>query len=305
MNAKGWTWTVIILIVAIVGVFLIERSHTAAPSTTATSTASQLVATASYSCDAGKAITASYYSGPSTPAANANQPPTPGGSVMLNLSDGRTMTLPQTISADGARYASTDGTIVFWNKGNGLTFTENNQATYTGCIQVANDPGGLSQVYENGTEGFSLRYPTGYSVDATYKYQEMGPGKDISGVKFTIPAATAAGTNLSSDSYMSVEEIPQTQTCSANLFLGQGSAATTVTDSGTTYSVASSSDAAAGNRYVEMVYAIPGTNPCVAVRYFIHYGAFENYPAGTVKQFDQAALIAQFDSIRRTLTIGQ
>jgi hypothetical protein len=53
------------------------------------------------------------------------------------------------------------------------------------------------------------------------------------------------------------------------------------------------------------VYAIPGTKPCTAVRYFIHYSVFENYPPGTVKAFDHAALVATFDAIRRTLRINQ
>jgi hypothetical protein len=71
------------------------------------------------------------------------------------------------------------------------------------------------------------------------------------------------------------------------------------------YSVASSTGAAAGNRYDETVYALPGTNPCIAVRYFIHYGVIENYPAGTVRAFDEAALRSEFDAIRRTLINNQ
>ena len=66
-----------------------------------------------------------------------------------------------------------------------------------------------------------------------------------------------------------------------------------------------STGAAAGNRYEETVYTLPGTNPCIAVRYFIHYGVFQNYPAGTVREFDQQALLASFDAIRHTLVIVQ
>lgn len=71
----------------------------------------------------------------------------------------------------------------------------------------------------------------------------------------------------------------------------------------TFFNVASSTGAGAGNRYEEIVYAIPGTNPCQAVRYFIHYSFFENYPVGTVREFDKKTIVTQFDQIRRTLIL--
>ena len=172
-------------------------------------------------------------------------------------------------------------------------------------ISVPDNSASLSEAYKNVSMGFALRYPQGFTIDETYKYQELGPGKDIGGVKFTIPISLSAGTNLAPDSYMSVEEIPQVQTCGANLFLEQGVNARMIDESGTTYSVASSTGAGAGNRYEETVYAIPGTEPCVAIRYFIHYGVIENYPAGMVQQFDKQALLNQFDAIRRTLVLGR
>jgi hypothetical protein len=38
--------------------------------------------------------------------------------VELMLSDGRSLSLPQVMSASGARYANKDESFVFWNKGN-------------------------------------------------------------------------------------------------------------------------------------------------------------------------------------------
>jgi len=160
----------------------------------------------------------------------------------------------------------------------------------------------LSQLYSDSIKGFSIRYPSDFTVLDTYKYQELGPGKDIAGVKFTIPLSMKTGTNLGSDSYISVEEISKTQTCTASLFLDQGKAHT-LTDGNITYSVASSTGAGAGNRYEETVYATPITNGCLAIRYFIHYGVLENYPVGMVKQFDKQALLNQFDAIRHSLII--
>ena len=75
------------------------------------------ITTVTYSCSAGKSITAAYYQGENKPAPSQGQPPVPGGSVALSFSDGRAATtLAQTISADGVRYANADESFVFWSK---------------------------------------------------------------------------------------------------------------------------------------------------------------------------------------------
>ncbi len=180
---------------------------------------------------------------------------------------------------------------------------ENNvEKSYIGCVVLAKDPGGLPKVYLDGTAGFSIRYPADYSIDTSYKYQALGPGKDISGVKFSIPSNIAAGTNLSSfDTGVSVEIIPAIQDCKAGLFLDGSINVQTVTDNRNEYSFASTTQGAAGNRYEEEVWAISGTNPCLAIRYFIHSTNIGNYPAGTVSEFDRTSLINQFEKIRHSL----
>ena len=255
-----------------------------------------------YICNGDKTIDAAFYKGEPKPV-EPGEPPIPSGSVKIVLSDGRNFDLPQTISADGGRYANSDESFVFWSKGNGALVLENNvEKSYIGCIVLAKDPGGLPKVYLDGTVGFSIRYPADYSIDTSYKYQAFGPGKDISGVKFTIPSNLATGTNLSSfDTGVSVEIIPATQDCNAGLFLDGNVSVQIVNDNGVEYSFASTIGATAGNRYEEEVWAIPGTNPCIAVRYFIHSTNIGNYPVGTVSEFDRATLISQFDKIRQSL----
>ncbi len=268
--------------------------------------ARQVVANAHYQCAEGKTIDVVFYSGASKPAASPDMPPVPGGSVRVVLSDGRTYDIAQTISADGGRYANPDESFVFWSKGNGALVLENNQEkSYLGCITVAADTGGLPEVFTDAGL-FSIRYPARYAVDSSYAYTGSGPGKNISGVKFTIDSAVATGTNLAADSYVSVEHIPQATDCNALLFLsGRDAKVVVFADTDREYSVASSTDAGAGNRYEEIVYALPGTNPCIAVRYFIHWGAFENYTPGAVREFDHDALVKTFDAVRRTLTVTQ
>lgn len=265
-----------------------------------------------YSCKDNKTIHVVLYQDTVSPS----QSVAPTGTAEVTLSDGRSMKLAQTVSADGIRYANPDESFVFWSKGNGALVLENNtEKSYIGCIKIIPQPEGtnLSQIYVNGEAGFSLRLPgqaedtsENYKIDESYRYQALGPGKEIWGVKFQIPSALAKGTNLSEDSYLSVEQLPQTPNCVATLFLGdQNLTADNLKEDDTTYSFASTTGAAAGNRYEEKVYALPGTNPCIAVRYFIHYGIIENYEPGTVKEFDKEVLLDQFDQIRRTLVVSQ
>lgn len=314
MNKGRNTALVIVIIIVIIGAFLWANRNATwlAPLLGSNTTSLQTQSgNATYMCDAAKTIAAKFYSGTATVPADPNIAPTPNGSVALVLSDGRNITLPQTISASGVRYANADESIVFWSKGNTAFITEgtgsNAPQTYINCVATSNISGQESwNVYASAALGFSVKYPQGYTV-APYTYNALGPGKDISGVKFTIPSSMATGTNLATDTYVSVEQLPaNAANCSASAFLGsQVGSTTTVTDKGTTYSVASGSDAAAGNRYDEVVYAIPGSSQCTAVRYFIHYGAIGNYPTGAVTEFDKAALMAQFDQIRESLVLNK
>lgn len=260
--------------------------------------------TVAYRCGAGEPMAATYRRGAEPSASGPGTRPRPGGSVMLQWGDGRTVDLQQTASADGARYAGTAGadSLVFWSRGNGARLEEPGEGARP-CIRVAADPGGLTQVFADAARGFSLRYPAGYSVDTAYRYQALGPGHEISGVAFTVPASAARGTNLSADSRLSVETLDQGD-CRAGRFLAPGTQDSAVTAGGTTWSVARTTDAGAGNRYEETVYAIPGSRPCRAVRYFLHWTVVENYPPGTVREFDRAAVLDRMDAIRATLVIA-
>ncbi len=296
-----------IVVLIAVGVWMVLRIASPAPGSNPKPVVTTQPAdvTVAYACDAGIAITATYHPGAVIPPATPGEPPKSTGTVIVTLADGKKMTLPQAISADGARYANEDESTVFWNKGRGVMYTDSNSKTSLNCIEVAIDPGGLTETYVSSTRGFSLRYPKGYAVDESYQYQEFGPGKEIAGVKFTIPESVATGTNLATDSAISVEEIPNLEVCTADHFLNGVSSSTPILVEGdVTYSVASSTGAAAGNRYDETVYAIPGTSPCIAVRYTIHYGVFENYPEGSITRFDEQALTDRFDAIRKTLVLA-
>jgi hypothetical protein len=151
--------------------------------------------------------------------------------------------------------------------------------------------------------GFTIGLPPGFTPDATHDYQDLGPGKDIHGVAFTIPAALAKGTNLSDDSYIAVETLPGLPLCVAAPFLSDPESQPPVIVGRRTYLTATATDAGAGNLHEETVYALQRSSPCLAVRYFIHSTNIGNYDPGTVKAFDEKALLARFDAIRNTLHV--
>jgi len=156
------------------------------------------------------------------------------------------------------------------------------------------------------TTTWSATFPQNYTVDESYAYEGV-PKKPIHGVKFTIPGETATGTNLSTDTGISVESLPRAKRCTGDIYLLTDVRAHTISDGGVEYSLATTTGAAAGNMYEEQVWALTDSSPCTAVRYFIHSGNIGNYPAagepGSVREFDRATLLADFDKIRQSLIL--
>lgn len=171
-------------------------------------------------------------------------------------------------------------------------------------ITVKPDTTNLPQLYKSESYKFSINLPKDFTVDENYKY-ESTPSRSFSGVKFKIPKELYTGTNLSSDSYISVESAPGAiNSCSAQIFLDSSELKGFADVGRHRYTVAYSLGAGAGNRYDETVYATPVDGGCIAVRYYIHYGVYENYPEGSIKKFDEVELKKLFDSIRVTLSLN-
>ncbi len=174
-------------------------------------------------------------------------------------------------------------------------------ATPVPVVATSTDPIATWQSYSTTT--YSLKYPAGYTQNAEYAYDQFGQAKLIHGVSFTVPAAMATGTNLSSDTRISVEQLPRAKVCSGDIYIKDDVRATKQTIHGIEYSVASTSGAGAGNFYEEVVYAISSSTPCTAVRYLIHSTNINNYPVGAVREFDRAALLMEFDQVRDSLQV--
>ncbi len=72
-----------------------------------------------FDCDGGKYVEAVFFD----------------RKALVVTSDKRSFELPQTVSGSGARYATPDESIVFWNKGNTAFMTEGKETTFANCVQ--------------------------------------------------------------------------------------------------------------------------------------------------------------------------
>lgn len=149
--------------------------------------------------------------------------------------------------------------------------------------------------YQDPAGAYSVQVPAGWKANEKFAYDAIGPDKKIPGVSFSVPAAFTAGTNLGSDSYISIEKNPYAKSCVAAEFTSNG----TTNPDGVTESIGSiswnigeSADAGAGNYYNERVYAAKQGSNCYGIRLFLHSGNIGNYDAGAKQQFQKTMLTA-------------
>lgn len=174
---------------------------------------------------------------------------------------------------------------------------------------LAASPGALADgwhTYRDTKLGFSISYPDGWRVDPGHAYGTLGPGKEIHGVAFIVSPKFTAGTNLSDDSYLAVEVLPDAKTCTAASFLDDAIDQPRIKKSanGMSWSVQDGADQGAGNIYEETVQAAIGTQPCLATRAFAHSTNIGNYDPGTVRAFNRAAFNRIIDRMRESFRIS-
>jgi hypothetical protein len=161
------------------------------------------------------------------------------------------------------------------------------------------------RIYGDAKLGFSIAYPAKWRVDRTHMYPAPVGDARIAGVAFIVPPELTLHTNLSTNSYLSVESAPATGTCGPSAFLETTDTQRDEYQDSLHWSVATAGDAGAGNLYDETIYVLKDSRPCLAIRYFIHSTNVENYTPGTVRQFDRAELVRLFDRIRSTFASSQ
>ena len=123
--------------------------------------------------------------------------------------------------------------------------------------------------------------------------------KPIAGVKFVVPASFTEGTNLAPDSGVSLEVLPRAANCTGDIYLKANVKAQPVQSGAVTFSVATSTETVGDESFEEAVFAIPGSSPCIAMRYFLHTTAM----ASTTLPYDRAGVLAAFENIRASLSV--
>lgn len=122
---QKWVVGVIVALVVLLGGFGVWRWMSPSSTTepiTVTPTDDVVVNEVYFGCANDKTVYAKFYA----------------AKVDLDLSDGRKITIPQVVSASGVRYANTDESFVFWNKGDTAFIQEKSSSglvnTFDNCV---------------------------------------------------------------------------------------------------------------------------------------------------------------------------
>lgn len=296
-------WAIIAIIIIIVGGYFAIRDKvfgTGAVSSNTASTTAAIINAVAYSCDNGATIDASFTQ----------------SSVGLTLSDGRSLTLPQTVSGSGIRYetsatssAGARDDIVFWGEGNNAFLTENSSTTYADCIAgTITQSGATTNTFTDESKTFSFSYPSQWSVvgagvgyTQSWMVNATTSGMILAEIK--IPQSYLPGTNFGNATFTVGTSADPSAEATCLTYNPEGapkSAPQTETVNGTTFTVFQSTDVGAGNYYDTTSYRTAIGSQCYAIEYTIHYANFQNYPKGAVTQFNEATLKSQLDAIAQS-----
>jgi hypothetical protein len=212
-----------------------------------------------------------------------------------------------------AEASSTDGTmadVVFASEGADAFLMENASTTYADCLAGTVTAGATSDTFTDQSNTFSFSYPSGLSVtgDGGGYSQNWMVNATTSGMvlaQISVPQSYVPGTNFADAKFTvgtSADPSALATCLTYNPTGGPKTAAATSTINGTTYTVLQSSDAGAGNYYDTTSYRTLRNSQCYAIEYTIHYANFQNFPKGTVTQFNEAALKTTLDGVAQSFT---
>lgn len=293
-------WALVIVIIVAAGAYLIIYSNGSSNglNTMATSTSSSTTGPVTFYCGSGNSIQATFAT----------------SSAALMLSDGMTLSLPQTISASGIRYESTStgNDIVFASEGSSATLSNSASTTdmrYATCtaahVTPANTFGYENYTDQSGT--FSFIFPAVFLVSGTVMgySQSWSQGATTTGMELAhidVPQSYEPGTNFGNAWFtVGVSSNPSAiATCLMNTSGMPPATTTQVTINGVSFTKMTFTGAGAGQRYVTTSYRTVHADMCYAIEYTIHYGVLQNYPKGAVTQFNEQKIQSALDQVAQS-----
>lgn len=291
MNKKVWTSVIVVIIAIIVlCVVLIKSPKNSKPMAVSDTTTH-------YFCEEGT-IDATFSK----------------DKVDLVLSDGRSVTLPQTVSGSGIRYEK--DSIVFIGKGDDAFLTENDKTTFTNCVAATVTDGkdtiatstkgtttatggsvstaaGISTFVSN-SGNFMFTYPKGFIVSSggvgyntNWRVNTTDSGKLL--VKLTSPKnyALTTKTNLSNLTFTVGASSDKNVVANCLSIANGETRGGIITLGGVDFTKILLTDAGAGNLYTTTSYRAVKDAMCYAIETTIHSTNLGNYsPDQGIKQYD-------------------
>ena len=286
MNKK--TWIILIAALLVVGLaYVVKQNMVATPpvdttNNPPTNTTQPVIAT--YFCTEGS-IVATYNT----------------GSVALALSDGRTLTLPQTVSGSGIRYEQ--GTAVFSSKGSNATFTENEKITFNNCLAGTQTTLGDINMFTDTSKQITFSYPKSLKLSSgeqgyTQSWMQNSDKLGLVLAMATMPKSYQPGTNFS-EAKFTVGTSSDAAAVAACLTATNGGTKTgTVVIQGEQYTRVTESDAGAGNLYDTTSYRTVKNSQCYVIEYTIHSTQLGNYdPSQHITAYDKAKVTSVLEGI--------
>ena len=278
-------YIVILVLVVIVGYSVVHKT----PVTTTPTTPPVVLSTAQYSCDNNATMKATYTS----------------NSVSLDLSDGRHLILPQTISASGTQYQQ--GNVLLVTKGDQAFLQESGTTTYSNCLAGGTAPTATTGVKSFTDQGktFTFNYPQEFTLAGGgigYTQSWKNDSDSTLGLilaTLNVPQSYQPKTNFGDAKFtVGTSSDPKAVASCLKDVSGNGATKSTVIINGITYTKFFSQDAGAGNRYDTTSYRTVQNSQCYAIEYTIHYAALENFdPSMGITAFDEKKVQGALDSI--------
>jgi len=153
--------------------------------------------------------------------------------------------------------------------------------------------------YINDKTGISIRYPDNCSV-----YESVLRNHNGEGFSIIFPDSLIEGTNLSMDSFISVERLSKgTNWSSKNIIEALNFSSHTELIGDTIFDVSTGSEGTMGNIYQEIVSLATIGEYTYCLRLFLHSHNLGAYDPGTVKKFDYEIFLSTYTSIRKSFKI--